>query len=486
MKRTHRLFLFVILAFGLQASAWANHHENKLAGIMDRFANEDAAAQYEARRELAAYVANATAPDKKDGAEKVTNELLGYLGDRNVEHEAKKYIIRDLARVGTGAAVSPLSKIMLGKDSLLAESARQALEQIDDKRATAVFRKAISGSKNDASRQRYIRSLANRQDLGTLSYFTKGLSSEDTILALESVYALTKMGNAKSSSVLEKAYDAGPAPEVRLELERSVVALANTDDSTLLEIANAGISSANRQAALGRLVESDHAQSNDLLSAAIAGSDTRLRATALRLALENGKQSLVQSQVKSFSSNDWRIVLGELHAFDPAVAEKLALQALTHSETGIQSEGLRALGTYGTAKSIDPVLEHFSGRDKELQLAATYAVARMPGNPMTFRVNRLLRSESQDDMVLGIQLLAHRDVPNAKRKLFKFINEDNAALAREALKTLSTTANEEDLYKLLFLARRSEDPLKNIISGMLKKVAGEIGSLELQAKVKAL
>jgi HEAT repeat protein len=253
-----------------------------------------------------------------------------------------------------------------------------------------------------------------------------------------------------------------------------------------LQIANAGISSANRQAALGRLVESDHAQSNDLLSSAIVGSDVRLRATALRLALENGKQSLVQNQVRNFSSNDWRIVLGELHAFDPAVAEKLALQALTHSETGIQSEGLRALGTYGTAKSIDPILENFSGRDKELQLAATYAVARMPGNPMTSRINKLLKSESQEDRVLGIQLLAQRNVPNAKGKLFKFINDDNASLAREALKTLSTTANEEDLYKLLFLARRSAEPLKNTITGMLKKVAGEIGSLELQAKVNAL
>ena len=77
-------------------------------------------------------------------------------------------------------------------------------------------------------------------------------------------------------------------------------------------------------------------------------------------------------------------------------------------------------------------------------------------------------------------------MPNAKCRLFKFINGEDLKLAREALKTLSTTADEEDLYKLLFLARRSEEPLKNTITGMLKKVASDIWSLELKAKVAAL
>jgi hypothetical protein len=89
-------------------------------------------------------------------------------------------------------------------------------------------------------------------------------------------------------------------------------------------------------------------------------------------------------------------------------------------------------------------------------------------------------------LALGIQLLAYREMPNAKGRLFKFINGEDLKLAREALKTLSTTADEEDLYKLLFLARRSEEPWKNTITGMLKKVASDIGSLELKAKVAAL
>ncbi|MCZ6674896.1 MAG: hypothetical protein O7C75_18355, partial [Verrucomicrobia bacterium] len=173
-------------------------------------------------------------------------------------------------------------------------------------------------------------------------------------------------------------------------------------------------------------------------------------------------------------------------AFDTAVAENLALQAMKHSEIGIQGEGLRALGTYGSARSIDIILEHFSGRDKELQLAATYAIARMPGNALNARVNRLLRSESEKDAVLGIQMLGYRDIPGAKGKLFKFVNGENSTLARDALKTLSTTADEEDLYRLLFLARRSDEDLRKTIAGMLKKVAPEIGSLELQAKVKQL
>lgn len=487
MKRYTPCLFTALLALGIQGTSWSNHHGDKLDGIIQRFSTDDTAAQYEARRELASYVADATAPSQAGGAEKVTRELLAFLADRNVNYEARKYIIRDLALVGTGTAVAPLSKIMLGKDSLLAEDARQALEQIPDKRATDAVKKAIASEKNDATRQSYIRTLANRRDPGTFDYFAKGLSSRDSILALESVYALTKMGDAKSSAALEKAYNAGRSRKIRPELERSVVSRDSTSAGTLLKIARSGVSSANRQAALTLLVESEHSETDELLSSAIAGSDARLRATALRLALENGKQALVQNHAANFSSNDWRIVLGALRAFNPAVAENLALQALEHSETGIKAEGLRALGMYGSKRSIDTLLEHFSGRDRELQQAAIYAIERMPVNALNNRVNQLLNSESADEIELGLKLCAHRGLNNAKNRLFKVINGEDMALARVALQTLSVTANEEDLYRLLFLTRRSKnEALSNMINGMLKKVAADIGSLELKAKVAAL
>ena len=105
---------------------------------------------------------------------------------------------------------------------------------------------------------------------------------------------------------------------------------------------------------------------------------------------------------------------------------------------------------------------------------------------MTGRVNRLLNSEMEEDNLLGLKVLAHRYQDNAKAKLFKFINGENPVLMREALKVLSTVADEEDLYKLYIAIRRGSPEKQKMVIGLLKKVVPEIGSLDFQAKVKAL
>ena len=486
MKRTNRFFLLLLLTLGIQAPAWSMHHSYRLSDIIDRFEHSDPAVQYEARRELAAYVAHGTAPTQKGGAEKVTEELLDFLTDREVSDEAKKYIIRDLARVGTDDAAERLYRIMMGRDELLAEEARQALEQIPGSKASDYLERAIDRARDRAKRQTYIRALANRRDTSKLAYFTDGLSSRDGVLAQESVYALERMGTARAGHALQDAYNRRPSRAILLDLERAVVAQVVTDDSTLLKIATNGVSSANRQAALARLVESGHGNSNTLLESAISGSDHRLRATAIRLALENGKSSLVESQAQNFTSNDWLIVLGELDAFDRVVAENLAVQALKHIDLNVRATGLRALGTYGSAKTANLLFQYFNDRDKELQQAAAYAIARSTGAYMRGRINRLLNSESEMENVLGIQVLAHRNQDNGITKLLSFVNGDNPTLMREALRTLSTIADEEVLYRLFFTLRRASPEKQQMVVGMLKKVAPQIGSLELQAKVEAL
>lgn len=486
MKRTNQFILGLLLIVGLQAPAWSMHHAYRLSDIIDHFEDSDPAVQYEARRELAAYVAHATAPSQKGGAEKVTRELLGYLTDREVPQEAKKYIIRDLARVGTDAASERMYRIMLGRDALLAEAARQALEQIPGPKASQYLKRAIDRTRDDTKRQRYIRTLANRQEPEALTYFSDGLDSDDQVMAQESIYALERMDLPRAGHTLEDAYNKNPSKAILLDLERAVVGQIVTEDSTLLKIATAGASSANRQAALTRLVESGHGNSDTLLESAFAGSDHRLRATALRLALENGRASLVEKQGKNFTSDDWLIVLAELDAFDRVVAENLAVQAMKHSDVNVRATGLRALGTYGSAKTANTIFQHINNREKAMQQAAAYAVARASESYMTGRVNRLLNSESPTEITLGLQILAHRNQDNAKSKLFKFINGEDPALMREALKTLSVVADEEDLYKLYIAIRRGNEEKQRIVTAMLKKVAPAIGSLEFQAKVEAL
>ncbi|MBC9890706.1 MAG: hypothetical protein F7B06_12890 [Opitutae bacterium] len=103
------------------------------------------------------------------------------------------------------------------------------------------------------------------------------------------------------------------------------------------------------------------------------------------------------------------------------------------------------------------------------------------------RLQKMLNSDSESDATTAIEALVYRDLPNAKNRLFRIVNGENANLARQALRTLANIADEEDLYRLYFLAKRTDnEDLGNMITGMLKRVTPGVGSLELQAKVSAL
>lgn len=487
MKFLRQIVSILVLTIGVTSSSRANPSTDYLLEIVRGFSEEDPEIQYQARAQLAAYVAGQTAPGQRDGAEKTTESLLDCLQDPAVSDEAKKYILRQLGRVGTASAVMPLSKIMLGGNALQAELARQALERIPGPEASHALKRAIRQSSGDGARQGYIRSLANRKDPDNLGYFSKGLAGEDSFLAIESIHALAKLGTAEAAKALQRAYRSQPAPELRLALERALVSLADTADGALIQIQESGLSSANRQAALTRLVESGHGQSFKLLRSSLSDSDPDLRTTALHLALNHGKQNLVRLERENFSAEDWRVVLGGLSAFSGKEAEDLALEA---SETGnreIRILAIRAQAEFGKGRSVDLILRHFAGRDQGMKQAAIHALERMQGQPLTGRLQQMMNSDSESDAATAIEAAIYRDLPNAKNRLFRFVNGENADLARQALRTLAIIADEEDLYRLYFLAKRTDnEDLGKMIAGMLKRVAPELGSLEFQAKVKAL
>ena len=485
MKSYSSLFFAGVLALGLQTTAWSGPPEKDLNEIVKGFSDEDPAVQFEARLDLLAYVSYGTAPSQKNGAEKITKELLSALKRWGLAHEAKKYIIRDLARVGTSTAVEPLSKILIGKDESLAELARQALEQIPGKEASTALKNAIPKVRDDARRRNFIRTLANRADASNAAYFIKGLQSNDAILAHESALALSLLGDADSVEALELAYSKSSG-EMKVLLENEIIRSEAASEDMLVSIQKDGVVSYNRDAALLRLLESDYIGSLDLLKLALLSSSSEVRSNGIRLAMTTGKHALIKNMGNRISGDNWLVVLGGLSAFENRGAEGLALMAFEAGDHNVKVQALRALGSYGGAKSVDLVLEHFAGKDKQLQQAAAYAIERMPGNPMTGRLQKLLNSESAEDHKLGLEALAYRNTPYAKNRLFRFISGDDPELAMVALKSISGIVEEEDLYRLLSISKKSDDQKSAAINGLLKKVAPQIGSAELQARVNSL
>ena len=213
-----------------------------------------------------------------------------------------------------------------------------------------------------------------------------------------------------------------------MDLERALASLADTADGVLIQIQETGLSSANRQAALTRLVESGHGQSVKLLRSSLSGSDSDLRTTALHLALNHGKENLVRLERENYSADDWRVVLGGLSAFSGREAEDLALEAAETGNREIRIQAIRALAEFGKGRSIDLVLRHFAGRDQGMKQAAIHALERMQSPAMNGRLQQMLNSDSESEASTAIEALIYRDLPNAKNRLFRFVNGEKRRL----------------------------------------------------------
>ena len=145
----------------------ASEYRSELMALAEQFESADLETQYAARRGLEVLVAKASAPDVSRGVSKINGDLLFGLRSSSVSREAKKYMLRQLALVGSTQAISSLNRIMLSDDDLLSENARKALESIESPRATSTLIKAFA--KADVAGQKdLIRSLGKRGDAASI------------------------------------------------------------------------------------------------------------------------------------------------------------------------------------------------------------------------------------------------------------------------------------------------------------------------------
>ena len=157
MKISSNWTLALKLVLVSSTLSFAGEYRDRVIVISKIFRNSDPDVQYVARRDLEVLVSDATAPTRANGASKITDDLLYALVQNDIPVEAKKYILRQLARVGTSKAVSPLAQIVMGRDKHLAEEARAAIESIRGSKASNAL-KAAYGKMNTEGKLNILKS----------------------------------------------------------------------------------------------------------------------------------------------------------------------------------------------------------------------------------------------------------------------------------------------------------------------------------------
>ena len=463
----------------------AAEYQDQVMGIAEAFSNSDPEAQYTARRNLEILVSQATAPGQSRGAAKITEDLLHALASDETPREAKKYILRQLARVGTSKAVNPLVDLMSGSDQLLAENARKALEVIEGSKARNVLINAYPtlGAKG---KKDVLKSLAHRGESGSVGFIARQLENGSDDLASTAAWSLGRIGGPRSLRALSSAYSKGPSSKVAAAIEQALLTNDSVSSDSLYSIYQDGSSVAQRRAALRLLIDRRDGRSMEAIADSLASDDSDLRLIAIESALSSGirdYQGIVLNKVSELDSEDLLAVLAGLVYVDAERAEDIAIEIFDNSDEPYQLLAIDVLGRVGSADSVGTLLRAFDEGSRAVKIKASLAIARIDTPAMDTWIQAMLNSAKEEDVLRGQELLMHRNVPGGKERLMQLVKSGDATQVRGALRTFSVIANTKDLDLLFEISRGSSQETKRLIESLLQKLGPVYGSIALNRKL---
>jgi HEAT repeat protein len=141
----------------------------------------------------------------------------------NTSRGAKDYICRLLVRIGSGASVPTLAKLLADKDN--SHMARYALERISASQAGDALRSAL-GSLEGALKLGVIASLGARRDEASVSPLAALVASSDQSIARAAALALGAIKSASAAKALTKAPPASGSNEVKQAVTDASLACA--------------------------------------------------------------------------------------------------------------------------------------------------------------------------------------------------------------------------------------------------------------------
>ena len=488
MKISSNWTLALMLVIVSSTLSLAGEYRDKVIVISKTFRNSDPDIQYIARRDLEVLVSDATAPGMANGASKITDDLLYALAQKDVPVEAKKYILRQLARVGTSKAVGPLSQIMLGKDKRLAEDARAAIESIRGSKASNAL-KAAYGKMDTEGKLNILKSLALRGESSSVRFIANELENGSESISVTAAWALGEIENSGSLRALRNAYSVGHSGSVKQAIERSLLSNPSVGSNLLHEIFSEGSDAASRRAALRTLIKRQDRDVEEAIAQGLQSEEADLRTIAIESSLSSGVekfQRAVLDRVVEMGPEDMLTVLGGLNNVEDEVAESIALQVIENGDESLRLNALDLIGDVGSERSIDLLLNTFENGDRASQIKAASAIAQIDAPELDERLAGMLKSSDSKKVLFAQEVLVYRNIPNAKMYLVEAVKSGDPTIARGALKTLSVIADSSDLDQLYAIANSKSGESKRLIVSLLKKLAPEFGSAALQEHVANL
>ena len=413
-----------------------------------------------------------------DRHSQIEGKLIGVLNS-NGPDDGKAVACRLLQRIGTERSVEALSKLL--KHRRLSHYARLALERMESPKADKAMLNALNGAPDEV-KAGILGSLGARRDKNAVKQASELVKHQNSQVAGAAIFALGRIGNEEAANALLKARVPGKLQRVLkdacLLCADGLVAEGKTPKART--IYKAMYAEGNpveiRVAALQGIVRMDKEKVVPMIMELLKSDNKFLESAAGAAVVDmpgNAATKAFANELPALSPNAQIVILGSLASRkDTHGASKVINKLVAESkETRVRIAALHALGTLGDVSSI-PILAAASTKAGGAGKAAFGSLSKITGEGVESAIIELAKSGDTAVRLKMLAVLGERRCQAALPILYTLIGDRDAAIAKGALKAMSSIATLEDVPKLIdFLVKTSSPSVREELGRALAKIA---------------
>lgn len=461
----------------------------ELATVAAKFSDPSGDVQYAARIELHRAIDAATAPGGSDRASAIraVEELLA---KPETSTEAKKYLLRALALIGTPESVPAAAAIFRGSDAMLKEEARQVLATLGTPEAIGILTEALTTSSAPRERAGLLDSLALTRAGKSVPAIVPLIANADPAVARAAVASLGRIGGAEAIAALGKSHaDAKLAP-LKPEIEKALLTAAHHDSKTVRDIYQSTASPEVKLAAFLILAQAE--SSAEIIQDALKSGDASLRLAALKRGLELNLPDLLKGgldrEADPFSNSERLLILANLPLHQPAdSAVEIGVGALKSESAEEKALAITALGRLGGKPAFDAIFDSLAISEPTVARALGHAIARIDAPGADEFLLEKIQGAASREKTLAIKAAASRSLSGVRPMLVQIIQTGEKDSSQEAMKTLYAIGGIEELKALCAAASSATDPkLRGSLTSFCKRLATRLATDEAKQLAEAL
>lgn len=406
-------------------------------------------------------------------------KLLPVLKSPDTPKDAKRYICRWLAVVGSADCVPLVAELLADPD--LSHPARMALEPLADPAAAAALRDALP-KVTGKQLVGVISSIGVRRDAEAVHALRGFAGDGDVAVAGTAIGALGQIGTEDAVRVLDGLQV--PAALSRT-LARAKVAAASRLASAGKKEPAAGIyqsllqpqqAEAIRVAALkGLLGTLPQAEAVKRIVEVIQSDDTAMRTATLTALVGSSNRALkdaVAAELPAMKPAGQLVLLGILAGQSDVAARAGVLKVLeAGGEVQVRVAALECLALHGEAADVPLVVKLAQSEPAAVAEAARRVLERMGKPGVNEALVRMIESPQAGDRAVVLAAVAARRVEPALPTLARLLAGTDPALAAEAARALAVLGSNEQLASLSeVLIRTDNADLRGAVAEAIKAI----------------